>query len=215
MANWAELNPQAEANRAAMDVQNKGDRQMESENRRLRSMGIDPGSGTAQAVNKNARIALAAAKSGGANRARRATERENFNRNMQVAKLLQGDRSQDMQADSMSWRQSAEGRRMGLAEAQFAEGNARYKGDLARQLASDRQAQSDAQGASPVRSTLDFGGGTGYDSYDKGTSAFRAKRKNYNYKTGGVANPVKRRTAPDINSAAGQKIVNSFNYAKI
>ena len=221
MANWAELNPQAEANRAAMDVQNKGDRQMESENRRLRSMGIDPGSGTAQAINKNARIALAAAKSGAANRGRRATEKENFNRNMQVAKLLQGDRSQDMQEESMSWREGMENRRMGLAEAQFAEGNARYRGGLEAQLASDRAAQRDAQGANPVRSTLDMGGGNGYSSYDQQTSGFRAstadKRNTRKYSIYGTKRPgykqpsTKKGSTSGVNMSTAQKANAEFN----
>jgi len=89
----AELNPQYEADLAATSVQDKGEAQMEAGNRRLAAMGIDPSSGRSRALNRNAGIALAAAKAGASNKARRAALMDNWTRMAQAARLVQSDQS--------------------------------------------------------------------------------------------------------------------------
>jgi len=92
----AELNPQYEADKAATSVQDKAQMAMDAENRRLSAMGIDPGSGRARTIDKNAAIALAAAKAGAANTARRGVVRDNWDRMFKAAQVMQGDRSLDI-----------------------------------------------------------------------------------------------------------------------
>jgi len=92
MMKMAELNPQYEADKAATDVQNKGDAQLGAENRRLRAMGIDPSSGRSRSRNRNLGIAMAAAKAGAANKARRGALMDNWQR--MSAAITQSGRDQ-------------------------------------------------------------------------------------------------------------------------
>jgi len=89
----AELNPQYEADKAATDVQNKAQAQMGAENRRLSAMGISPGAGRSMARNRNAGIALAAAKSGAANKGRRNALEDNWNRMATAAGFVRSDQN--------------------------------------------------------------------------------------------------------------------------
>jgi len=100
LMNRAEINPQYEADKAATSVQSKADTALGSSNRRLAAMGIDPSAGRATSENRNAAIALAAAKAGAANKARRGAVNDSWNRMTQAANLMQTDRSQNFAEQS-------------------------------------------------------------------------------------------------------------------
>jgi hypothetical protein len=95
----SELDPQYEADYAATDVQNKFERQMGADNRRLSAMGIDPSSGKARAINRNAGVALAAAKAGAANTGRRKAKEVNREWRFKAAQLMQRDKDMAWQRE--------------------------------------------------------------------------------------------------------------------
>jgi hypothetical protein len=199
----AELNPQYEADLAATDVQNKASAQMDSENRRLRAMGIDPSSGRARAINKNARIALAAAKSGAANKARREVVRDNWDRMYKAASFMQRDQSRldSLKQAELNAKNSAAANAPGPTYL-----NTKGKSNIGKVI--ERKAAQAAGDKGALRELRQKGVG-GVFAYSTGTRGQETGRRSLGYGMPGYSRRKGTKASSSRNTAAYQNWLNS------